>query len=648
MVALKTQIQDYDWSPLTSDPSPSKNMECVHEQLSTFIDHCAPYRECRVNPRQIRKEPWLTASIKISIDRNKKLYSKMLKGECTKHKYKDYNKVLRKIIRHAKIQFYLNMCYEYQTQTKKLWKIINEIAGKHSNKSNLIEYLKIDNIKEYGAKKISNRFAKYFAGVGKCFAERIPKPTKSIASYLKLLQSNKASLFLTPTCEYELIRIVTALPAKASSGHDNISNILLKEIINPLAHVLVEVFNKSMTTGEFPNIMKLAEVVSLYKNKEHYLESNYRPILLLTTISKILEKIMYQRVYSFLQNTGQIYSNQYGFRANHSCEHAVGQAVSSIVKGLENRHYVACVLLDLSKAFDTIDHNILLKKLELYGIRGNALNWFESYLANRKLRVKCRTVSDPTEIVSDEQEVHYGTPQGSCLGPLIFLLFVNDLHLNLGVADCIQFADDTTLVFVHRNQNYLRYCVENELSIVQDWFNANRLTLNVGKSSYLLFQGNKQPSTRFQIVLNGIEILRVRHAKFLGTWIDDRLNWEVHVNKIFMKIKCGLGMLRRSKNLLTSKAKHLLYFGQVHSHLCYCLVVWGSMLSKQLLTKLTNAQRKAVALIDPSKKIEELFRRYKILKVPDLIHLELCKLGYKLCHDLLPKKLADNIRMDHN
>ena len=204
LVALKKQISDYDWSPLMSDPSPSKNMECVHEQLSTIIDRCTPYREHRVNHRQIRKEPWLTASIKISIDRNKKLYSKMLKGECTKHKYKDYNNVLCKTIRYAKVQFYLNMCYKYKTQTKKLWKIINEIAGKHSNKSSLIEYLKIDNIKEYGAKKISNRFAKYFAGVSKCFAERIPKPSKGIIAYLKLLQSNKASLFLTPTYEDEL------------------------------------------------------------------------------------------------------------------------------------------------------------------------------------------------------------------------------------------------------------------------------------------------------------------------------------------------------------------------------------------------------------------------------------------------------------
>ena len=367
----------------------------------------------------------------------------MLKGECTKSKYKNYNNVLHKTIRHAKVQFYLNMCHEYKTQTKKLWAIINEIAGKHSNKSGLIEYLKIDNVKEYGVKKISNTFAKYFTGVGKAFADKIPQPSKSITAYLKLLQSSKSSLFLNPTCEEEVKRIVATLPAKASSGHDNISNILLKEIIDPLAKVLVEIFNKLMAIGEFPSIMKLAEVVPLYKNKEHYIESNYRPISLLTTISKILEKIMYQRVYSFLESTGQIYNNQYGFRANHSCEHAVGQAVGPIVKGLENHHYVACVLLDLSKAFDTIDHQILLKKLDLYGICGQALAWFGIYLTNRKLRVKCRTVSDPRETVSDDHVIHYGTPQGSCLGPLIFLLFVNDLHLNLGVADCIQFADET-------------------------------------------------------------------------------------------------------------------------------------------------------------------------------------------------------------
>ena len=204
----------------------------------------------------------------------------MLKGECTKIKYTHYNNVLHKTNRQAKVQFYQSMCYEYRTQTKKLWGLINEIAGKHSNKTVLIEYLKIDDVKEYSAEKISNRFAKYFAGVGKYFASKIPKPLKSVTAYLKLLQSNQSSLFLTPTCEEEIKKIVSTLPSKASSGHDNISNILLKEIIDPLAHVLMEVFNKSMAVGEFPSIMKLAEVVPLYKSKEHCLENNYRPISL--------------------------------------------------------------------------------------------------------------------------------------------------------------------------------------------------------------------------------------------------------------------------------------------------------------------------------------------------------------------------------
>ena len=158
LTALKTKIKDYNWSPLISDPCPSKNMDCIHIQLSEIIDKCIPYKEHCINRKQLRREAWLTASIKLSIDRNKRLYAKMLKGECTKSRYTDYNKVLHKTIRLAKVQFYQNMCSEYKTQTKKLWGLINEISGKHSNKTSLIEYLKIDSINEYSANRISDRF----------------------------------------------------------------------------------------------------------------------------------------------------------------------------------------------------------------------------------------------------------------------------------------------------------------------------------------------------------------------------------------------------------------------------------------------------------------------------------------------------------
>ena len=226
------------------------------------------------------------------------------------------------------------------------------------------------------------------------------------------------------------------------------------------------IFNQSLQTGEFPNDMKLAEVVPLYKSKEHYFESNYRPISLLTTISKILEKVVYKRVYKFLTESSQLYDNQYGFRSNHSCEHAISQTVGNLLKNLENKKNSICVLLDLSKAFDTIEHLIMLEKLDLYGICGTALSWFHSYLSDRHLRVKCRTTSCGIDTLSDEFTVKYGTPQGSCLGPLIFLIFVNDLHLHLSDSECVQFADDTTLISAHRNLKYLRFCVEQELCII--------------------------------------------------------------------------------------------------------------------------------------------------------------------------------------
>ena len=358
------------------DSSPSENMEQVHTVLTSTIDRCIPLGTRIVNSKHLRREPWLTSGIKISIDRNKWLYAKMLRNEVDNTTYKKYNRELRKIIRNTKCKYYHDKCNEFKSQTKKLWGLINEISGKKSDKSTLIEYLCLGDIKEYGAKRISNILARYFSQVGKNFAGKIPNPTTSISDYLKHLQSNKGSIFLNPTDVWEIKKIVAKLPTKRSSGHDNISNILLKEIIKNKAHVLCIIFNKSLEQGKFPSTMKLAEVVPLYKGKEHFLEMNYRPISLLTMISKVLEKIVYQRIYSFLQNTGQLYDNQYGFRESHSCEHAIGQVINGIVKGLENRVNSACVLLDLSKAFDTIEHTIMLEKLALYGIRGNALSWF--------------------------------------------------------------------------------------------------------------------------------------------------------------------------------------------------------------------------------------------------------------------------------
>ena len=212
------------------------------------------------------------------------------------------------------------------------------------------------------------------------------------------------------------------------------------------------------------------------------------------TLLKLLEKIVYGKVYHFLNDTNQIYNSQYGFRSGHNCENVIGELLSAVLKGFQSNKYTVGVFLDLSKAFDTLKHSILLEKLHYYGIWGTALNWFCSYLNNRKLRVKCCvTSSDKTEY-SEYQSVTYGTPQGSCLGPLIYLIFTNNLAKNLPFCNSIMFADDTTLYKTHNNLRYLKWSIEQDMIVLMDWFRANRLTLNLEKTACILFRkgGNKQ------------------------------------------------------------------------------------------------------------------------------------------------------------
>ena len=365
----------------------------------------------------------MTPGLLKSIKHCKLMYKKTLHKNCEKEmkeEYKCYSTLLKRVKRSAKRLYYSKVCTEFKSNTKKLWKVINDVSGKTNDKSCLIDSLKIDNILECNGKKISNAFGKYFSNVGEKFAKKIPSPKKGINEYLRAIRQNNLSLFFSPCTRTELKKMIKKLPSKNSSGHDNVSNTLLKEISDTIIDPLITIFNQSLALGVFPTIMKIADIVPLHKGKERYLETNYRPISLLTTISKLLEKVVCTRVYNFLDNTGQIVSTQYGFRENHSCEQAISHLVGNIIKNTENKQVTVSLFLDLSKAFDTLEHNIVLEKMRRYGIRGTCLAWFESYLTDRKMRVKCTPTSMGSTILSDLYNVSYGAPQGSCLGPLIF------------------------------------------------------------------------------------------------------------------------------------------------------------------------------------------------------------------------------------
>ena len=355
---------------------------------------------------------------------------------------------------------------------------------------------------------------------------------------------------------------------------------------------------------------------------------------------------MYNRVYKFLTDTGQIYECQYRFRSEHSCKHAIGQLVGHVIKNLELKKDTISVFLDLSKAFDSLQHDIILQKMERYGLHGVTLSWFRSYLENRKLRIKCRTSQSGQVVKSDTFPIEYGTPQGSCLGPLIFLIFCNDLRLHLQFLKCIQFADNTTLLFSHANKHYLRFCVMEDLLSIQDWFNANKLTLNLSKTVYLFFEHKARTNIDLDLTLNGVTIPRMKHTKFLGVCLDDQLNWKHHMHILITRLNSQMGLLKREKNLLSSHAKKVFYFGQIHSLIMYGMSIWGTLASKSILKHIQIVQNTCLKCIEPRFSLSESHKKHKILKIKDQIKLEQYKLGYKACNNMLPVRLVNCLFMD--
>ena len=362
--------------------------------------------------------------------------------------------------------------------------------------------------------------AKHFATIGKNYAEKIKSPNTPLKDYLNKIPINKYSVYFTPTSEYEISKIINQLPNKKSYGYDKISNCLLKELRPVIIKPLTITFNRSLEDGVFPIPMKDADTVPLFKSKCGQDCNNYRPISLLITLSKILEKIVYKRMIAFLDKHNILFNSQYGFRKKHSCSDAIMELVSEILKSNENGIYTACVFLDLSKAFDMLEPRILLEKMQRYGIRGVPSKWFTGYLSNRKLRVRCGTEKDPGVSYSSSYDVDYGTPQGSCLGPLLFLVFTNDLYRNLENCNAILFADDTTVYKGHRNKNYLRCCLETDLIRLSNWFRANKLTVNINKTVFMSF-GNRGGKLD-HIDICGERIECSENTKFLGLWIDEK------------------------------------------------------------------------------------------------------------------------------
>ena len=636
-----------DWVGLLTGTTCDEKFNQFSMILNTTLDEVAPTRTVRISGKRRYVEPWMTKGLEEASRTKLKLYKKYLLGDGSDEdlmKYKRYRNIYNETKRKLKFEYYQAKCESYKSNSKKLWSLINSTITKVKHKGSIIPYITVDGIKKTRPVDIANSFGDFYARLGPNLANNIASSTTSIDEYISRIPRQLNSIVLRATTVQEIDKIIQDLPNKSSHGHDEISNVTLKALRPSIIFPLCHIFNQSLVEGMFPEKMKWVEIIPLYKGKRMDLTINYRPISLLIIISKVLEKLIYKRVYSFLETNNILFSSQYGFRTKRSCEQAIMEVVGYALQAKNNKEKCACLYLDLSKAFDTLDHNILLKKLNNYGIRGKANLWFQNYLSNRSLIAKVTT--SPNKVVKSERfDITYGTAQGSCLGPLLFILFVNDIHHLPIYSKLILFADDTTLFNSHYCSKYLRFMLEHDLNIMIDWFNANKLSLNLQKTVSMQFWNN---TANLNLYVGETIIPTVESTKFLGVQIDNQLSWRNHANHVIDKLHTNRRLMALGKNLLDRDSLRKIYFAHIHSHLNYGLTIWGSMLSSSSLKALSKLQTHCIELIASRRQIDALttMRQLNILPLKSMIRFNLCKLGQQMTHKLLPKPLQDIINAD--
>jgi len=349
--------------------------------------------------------------------------------------------------------------------------------------------------------------------------------------------------------------------------------------------------------------------------------------------SKIFEKIMYKRLNSYLLYNNFLTNNQFGFKEQHSTSMAILQLVDQIATEIDHGNLTIGVFIDLSKAFDTINHNILIDKLSLYGIRGNCLNWIRSYLYNRRQYVYLN------EVESDMLPVNCGVPQGSTLGPLLFIVYINDIVNVSRILQLILFADDTNIFLSGPKIDELCITLNTELSKLSRWFKLNKLSLNIKKTNFILFKSKKKGvPTVPNIVIDGFNIDMVDNSKFLGIVINSSLDWTDHIRLINRKVSKTLGILRYLKNKLPESILRSLYYTLVNPYYDYGNIIWA-VKNTVVLQKLFLSQKKAVRIITNSSwcaHTEPLFHKLGILKLEELHKLQVGCFMYKIYNSYMP------------
>ena len=371
--------------------------------------------------------------------------------------------MLSTILKQSKTNYYNHYFETNWNSIKNTWKGLKSILNIKNISAKIPKTLTVDGTTISNPIEISNIFSNYFSSIA------TKTKLKHFSDFLK--NRSNISFFVSPTDKTEIEDVISSLDSNKSVGPNSIPTKILKLRKDDISSQLSEIFTTSFSSGVFPSILKTAKVIPVHKKDSKLDFSNYRPISLLSNIEKFLERLMYNRMYKFFSDNNLIYSLQFGFRQKYSTVHALISLTENVIKNLDEGNIGCGIFVDLQKAFDTVEHDILLSKLEHYGIRGLANEWFKSYLSNRKHYVSINGYD------SNLADVKFRVLQGSVLGPLFFLIYINDLNQALKFCKVHHFADDTNLIHFSKSVYRLNKYVNLDLKNLTYWLNSNRISL---------------------------------------------------------------------------------------------------------------------------------------------------------------------------
>lgn len=643
--AMKSFIQDlksqniYHKLNPTLESDPNDNYEILSNTVKETKLRHFPTRMVKYNKRRHKNNKWISYGIINSIKSRDIMYLELKRTPVNdgryltlKHNLNVFNNILKKAIREAKVDYYNSLFDKYKHDVRNTWKSISEVLHKANRQKKSIEKIIHDGRCITDTKEIADSFNNFFVNIGPSLAAKIATTNKKpYTSYLtRVIHS---SFHFKSVDEDNVCKIIKSLQSKTSFGHDGISTKLLKNIAPVILTPLTLIINQSLITGIFPTELKIAKVIPLHKKDDPAIMDNFRPVSLLTAISKVFEKVAHTQLNDYFTQNKLFYPSQYGFRPDHSTELAALELVDRIHTDLDNKKCSVAIFMDLSKAFDTLDHDILLTKLQHYGIKNIELQWFHSYLTGRSQFVEINGAK------SDMSTITTGVPQGSILGPLLFLIYMNDIPEASILFKSILYADDTSLLhavdlsvtaYVDTDVNLLN----SELDKIYDWLAVNRLSLNVKKTKFMVFHYHNKRITEISIKINSIELERVTNFDFLGLTINENLSWKSQTNKIANKITKFIGVLNRLKHYLPERILYTLYCSMIQSHISYSILTWGFELNR--LEKLQKRAIRVIACARYNAHTEPIFKYFKTLKIKNIFELNILKFYYKLSNCSLP------------